>query len=70
MAVVEEIKVAEDIRKLSRAWAAAEQGGGSLNEVVRDLNDTRERIRKFRETVLADLPISAVSETVSLLARV
>jgi hypothetical protein len=49
--------VVRDIERLSRAWAAAEQGSGSrtvpLDQVVRELNDTRERIRKFRETVLA-----------------
>jgi hypothetical protein len=46
----------EDIKKLSRDWANAERSTGrtvSLEEVVRSLNNLRERILKFRQYVLA-----------------
>ena len=50
MTVAEEIKVAEDVEKLSRDWAAVEQGG---DDAVRDLNNKREEIIEFRKTVQA-----------------
>jgi len=57
MATIIETDVARDIEKLSRAWAAVEQDGGSnpvqLNEVVRELNNSREQIIEFRKMVLA-----------------
>ena len=54
MVVAEEIKIAEGIQKLSRAWKSAGRNAGgpaSLAEVVNGLNDLRENISRFRRHV-------------------
>jgi hypothetical protein len=55
MVVAEEIKIAEGIQKLSRAWESAGRNAGgpaSLAEVVNGLNNLRENISRFRRHVL------------------